>query len=509
MSLGIARLSAAADAIQQSLANGERFALSQDLQITPPDEARPFVEGVEAFVNATITELHEHDLKALSIVHSTDLQRVVEVCSQLVKSLSSRVATEEQLKRLKDKVLSAKCGGHVPYTVFQDPAYERFRKIIEANHLPNKLLALHMQLDYSHVGQCQEPVLPILVGPIPATPETETLARKDVPWSEIRKETLNSQDGSVSGYRYYSDQGLLFETNAQHKFTKDYTFDYAGILKYDIKGPQIRPFDWRNPNEWGGKNILELWTMLEDSTGRAIQPCLGDHSYFILRRSDGHIYSIGSYAADFTGVDYITPLAHKAQALETPDRYVYLPTQAYHFEKVEIELTAEQTDKVMQRWLRDKGDAELTFSAMNNNCTGWSVHVLEEELGIQLDSKMRVPEFLSRQILPACWQDAVVDFFKSSIGMLPDFIQKAFYFFPLIYVPCLLVLLGGKLFSCGSVNGLTDLPILDILFRPWELYLDHPKILRKSVNEVLGAPLYKDSLAKGSISIPAPIPAAV
>ena len=99
---------------------------------------------------------------------------------------------------------------------------------------------------------------------------------------------------------------------------------------------------------------------------------------------------------------------------------------------------------------------------MKNNCTSWLAHVLDEELGIQLNARMFHISALIRQILPSTWQRAFFAFWDSTYGQLPDLVQKMLYFFPPFYLLHVAVGLFYKLFTVGGYDGENDLELFDL-----------------------------------------------
>jgi hypothetical protein len=433
-------------------------------------------------IEETGRELNRGDLKQRPIGECETLQKAVELCSSLLKRMPKETE-ERELRTLKDRVLSLKCGGMIPLKFFADKANSgAFRQFIEANFLQNKLVSLHQKL---HYFEGRGPGIPITPSNFQNRERPETI----LPWSylEEHREEVIDGDGRVTGYRYFEEEShtLLFETDANGALTSDYSFNYAGIIRCGVKSPDFVAYDRRNPKEWGNQFIVEVWTGLSESNGQAAKNFLGDHSCLVLRDGrDGKIYSVGQFGvcADYQCVDYVTPLAHKTSGLESPDRYVFLPQNYYKFEKHKMRVSEEQFDRLLERVKTDKARPdEMSFSPVKYNCTSWVVKLMREELGFEVDSQMHLSGFLIRQLLPHSWQEPIFDFWENTIGQLPEGVQKALNFLPFVYIPYLVGALVAKVMSLGNRDGITDLPLIDIFFRPWEIYLDHPMMLRRSL----------------------------
>jgi hypothetical protein len=452
---------------------------------TNPDQDP--IGNIDGLLNQVIQELGRRDLHSRPIAECEALQKVVEFCSSFVKRLAPQDASAEQLQNLKAKVLAAKCGGTVPFEYFRDHA--DFRRFVEANHLQNKYMTLHTQIDV-HQGL---PVFQARVG-----------GSYPVDWAHLNKVEVQNDQREVTGFQYLDAQNnVLFETNTKGELTPDYSFNHEGIVHYNIKSPEIRAHDVRNPAEWNREYVLEVWTEVIAPSGTEIQSCLGDHTYLVMKNGQtGEIFSIGNFAKDFEGWDFATPLAHKHISLETPDRFLFVPKRDHSIEKRDVILTQAQFDQMMTRWRKDKANGELIFSAVKNNCTSWCGKVIREELGIDLDSRMPIAEYLLRQLPSAQWKNDLIASAQNFISQLPDFVQKALHFFPLYYIPFVLIGLVAKLLNLGSVDGETDFSLLDILFRPWNIYVDQPLKLRQSLARLAD----RDLDARNRAAAPQPAP---
>ena len=115
----ISELTRAVNNVHQFIETGVDFKINPNLEAIQTPRSHHVVESVTTLLDATLQELQiSQNLKARPIQESETLRKSIELCSKLVKDLSSRHASAEQLKDLKEKVHSAKCGGLIPPAFF-------------------------------------------------------------------------------------------------------------------------------------------------------------------------------------------------------------------------------------------------------------------------------------------------------------------------------------------------------------------------------------------------------
>jgi hypothetical protein len=493
--MSIRNISQIAEEAQNCIKENQHFSIlpqeNGTLSIEQSHEAvsaRDEVASTERLIDATIAILKGTDFHESGPEKCHELRKVVEFCSKLLKRLANSHRDNNELsedfKRLKAKVTAAKCGGIISPDIFEQTAYKDFKQFVESNHIDNKLLALQMQIYPGRFDSA--PIIPIAVG------DLQGLGSTELSWSDLRKENVtNEETEEVVGYKFFhpTQNEIVFETDINYQLTADYSFNYRGIIKYNsTRSPEIIPFNTRNPEEWGNKYILEVWTALVDLNGEKIQLLFGDHTYMVLKNGvTGTITGFGQFGLtdEMSCVDYVTPLARKKGGLESPDRYMFLPENSHSFHKTEIILSQQEYDKVLRRWQRDKANPDHTVSAVKGNCTSYTVKVIKEELEIDLQSQMGTAGFFIRQLFPTSVQRFLFNSWENTIGQLPVGVQKALYFLPVFYIPQLLLVLFCKLLSFRGYQNRTDFETFDIFFRPWNLYVDHPMRLREHLQKTV------------------------
>ncbi len=490
----------------------------QKLSADPDGPLAARIKSLDHLLNATIAELQSVNLKRLPPATADALLKVVGFCGEYFKRLSAEDLNKEDRAELKAKISSAKCGGHVSFNVFLNKALAGFREFLEANFIPNKLMTLRMQLRADRDGH---PLIPIANtnrdadrGRLYFPPDEEPT--RYVRWDALEKqEVYDKKDGKLTGYRFRHGNATVFETNDKLEMNigyqdseRGYSFNHRGILPYCVKESQVLPYDQRDPAEWGNKYIVEVWTALADKKGEKIQLALGDHTFLKIRNGEtGEIYGAGEFGIkrDYKPLDYLTPLGHKTSGLETPDRYTFLPPSMFHFRMVEMEVTKAEFEKLITRIEAEKADRRRTFSLVKQNCTSWSVKIVREELGVDLNAKMSILGFAIRQLCPIKWQKPLFQAYDNTVGRLPDWAQKAMYILHVVlvvpYVLHVVISLIVKGLAMKNDKHEADFPLLDIFFRPWNIYLDHPYALRQSSKKAadLSKKLYPTSLAMGVV----------
>jgi hypothetical protein len=475
------------------------------------------IRSLDLLLDATLGELQRVDLKQIDVAVADTLLKVVSSCGDYFKRIMPLGIAPEDERDLKAKISAAKCGGRVSYEIFKNKALADFKKFLEANFIPNKLMTLRMQLRAD--PRDGHPLLPIAnmnrdsEGRLFQPPGED--ATRYVRWDALEKQEVRDNAGKLTGYRFRHDGVTVFETNDKLEMNigyqdveRGYSFNHRGILPYCVKATQALPYDQRNPAEWGNKYIVEVWTALADKKGEKIQLALGDHTFLKIRNGKtGEIYGAGEFGIkrDYKPLDYLTPLGHKTSGLETPDRYTFLPQSMFHFRMVEMEVTKAEFEKLITRIEAEKADRTRTFSLVKQNCTSWSVKIVREELGVDLDAKMSILGFAIRQLCPISWQKPLFQAWDNSVGRLPEWAQKAMYLLHVIlivpYVLHVVISLIVKGLAMKNDKHEADFPLLDIFFRPWNIYLDHPYALRQSSKKAakMGEKLYEGSQAMGVI----------
>lgn len=177
--------------------------------------------------------------------------------------------------------------------------------------------------------------------------------------------------------------------------------------------------------------------------------------------------------------------ARKGGQYWTPDDYLYLALNSGNTKILSVETDDKGIyDEVLGHLQEKKKTERPLFSFLQNNCTTFAAGVLDDTLGIHLNTKLSFFSYICRRILPPSTIDKLVSFHHKTIGKLPSVVQKALFFSPLVYVPTVLLGLFCQLLMLKNRKGYkgTDFTILDVFFRPWMLYVDHPCALREDMD---------------------------
>lgn len=447
--------------------------------VAPNLEAQ--IRSAEVFVDAANQRLQQVDLRQISTVKAEEIRKVVDFANRTIKNLAERATVSlEAIERLKAKALTARLGGCIDHQIFTDPRYETFRQFIENSSLHHQIQALRLQLPRYNPQGVIAAMLPI------QQKHGRTIM---VDWAHLNKQQILKDEKPV-GYRFLFQEREVFRTDLSYRLDEDFTLLHQGIRAYNaVKDPEVAAFDHQNPEEWGSKYVLDIVTMMKDKKGETPAKLTGDHAFFVLKDDQGNCYSDGKFGPTMSSWglnDYLTAFARKTGKTRTPDWYSLYPKDSHFFKTFSIELTKEQFEKVMQRFQKEKATGGSEFSLLKMNCTSFVLSVLKEELGIEMEAPMRAPTWMFRHIFPRSVQKFLFKLWDNTIGQLPDWAQKITYFFPLYYIPSLLIgllILSLSLFNEKQYSG-ADLSFWDLLFKPWKFYCDHALPLKENLEAI-------------------------
>ncbi|MCH9613659.1 MAG: hypothetical protein SP1CHLAM54_06650 [Chlamydiia bacterium] len=423
--------------VQQRLRDRDSFSLSVsggDLSVEPGPGDR--LRNAEILLDMAESCLRGTDLRQINLLARTSIK--------ILATVAYRAAVREST--LASRAISVKLGCQVaPSDLNGD--YLRF---IKANHFQNKFQALDLQVQ----GQS----LPI-----------EMAGRMlHIPWSSL------TQIQTEEGIAFQRNGVTLFTTDENLVLNPNFTVLHRGITAYNPMDFSVepRPFYHQDPNEWGGGPRLEVCVALVDPTGETMQPIMGDHTYFRLKDASGEVFSFGQMPADITPWDMFNPLAEKMGGLESPDRYETLSPDSHLFKTYPLNLTPEQYERVKERVLRDRADPDFKVSLLKGNCTSYVKRLLKEELGMHVNCRMGIAEYLSRLLLPKAWFKGV----QSAFSGLSKTAVKALHFIVLPYYAMNTVIaLVLKVFMFEKLLGNhPDFTLIDIFFKPWKVGVHSP-----------------------------------
>ena len=380
------------------------------------------------------------------------------LCRQVARYF--RYARKRKGSTLYFKALSAKLGGEVSHHAFEQ---NDFRQFIESNALMHKMQTLRMKLEAGEEGV---PMIRI------ALPNGESISLE---WSSFQKRPLK-----CGGYIFTYFDHEVFRTNEHYKLIDDYILTYRGITQYHPeKHQELIAFDKRNPKEWNGKFIVEIWTLLKDEKGEKPTLGIGDHCHILMKDPEGFVYSMGKFGTgeELKLKDYMTLFGAKKGRYICPDFCSYICETSRNHKKTAIEVTKEQFEALFAKLSEDKKEVKPTFTILKKNCASYVQHTLKKVLDLNLDSELYLPHFALRALIPKRLYNGVLNLTKRLLNKCPKWLQRAFYFIPPLYIS---TLIAGSILRCFKA----DLTFKDILIKPWNLTIYSPIALRESLENV-------------------------
>ena len=376
------------------------------------------------------------------------------------KTARKRFKADSKHKAFYAKALAAKFGGEISPSIFLDPKFADFCQFIEANAMMHKMQTLKMKLE---VGEEGAPVIRIDLDSNGYTNLVE--------WESLTKQPTST------GYRFTYFGHEVFCTDSKYKLIDDYILTFKGVTRYHpVNNNEIIAFDKRNPNEWGSKYLVEIWTLIKDPTGERPRLGIGDHCHIILKDSKGYVYSMGKFGQgkELSIKDYFTIFGPKKGRYMSPDVCSYYSQTTRNLKKATLEVSKEQFERLFKILHEDK-QKEPTFSILKRNCASYVQKTVGKALNVHIDSELYLPHFALRALIPKRLYNGMLNTTKKVVNRCPRWMQRAFYFFPLLYIP---TLVAGLILRSMSGN---DLTFKDIFLHPWNLTIYTPIALRESL----------------------------
>lgn len=396
------------------------------------------------------------------------IRRVVDDCYLYVKRVTRLCnCAEERKKGIRAITLALKLGGKIPVSFFLDGKNEPFVKFIQKNYLHHILFELRLFLPFDRV---KGPLIPIAV-------EDGT---NFIPWKELQEVNVNGE------IQVYHQGRHIFSLDHNYQFTEHYSCLFNGITCYNIyKGSGLLPFDLQDPKQWGDKHVLEIWTVSERKQKPSMFYCT--HAFMILKDDQGYLYSVGQDSVlHLPGRIQIWQVLSTKPAfglLPAPDLYVVYPKNARRFWNCSFEITKGEMEKILAVIERDRKDRERTLSFGKKNCVTYVQKILDEVLGIQIDTNMYVTHILVKSALPTSWYRFFYNFLSPSYNKLPPLIKKSLFFFPLYYAFHLLIAIIVRMVSQKNIPGQEDYRFIESLLKPWSLSAHHPLALHRKLEK--------------------------
>lgn len=430
---------------------------------------RDHVKKVLTHLDLAINKIKTLDYRELSEQNYLDLINEIEGLFRYARRYYKRHSENLEAKVLYFKALSAKLGGTIPFEVFLHPYYQCFRMFVESNALQHKMQMLKMRVE---MDEDLEPA--ILVAD--EKRESHLLA-----WKSLIQNPICDR-GRIVGYAFYHFDREVFRVDTQYRLFEEYILTFRGITQcHPHENQKIIAFDRRDPSEWGYQYVVEIWTMLKNSKDDRPTIGIGDHCHLILKDQEGYVYSMGKFGAGkpFTFRDAFTLFSAKKGRFISPDFFSYYSESTRNVKKKQFIITKEQFDRLYQTLLEHKRDKSPIFTLLKHNCAGYVKKIFKEVLKIDIDSELYLPHFLLKAFLSKRLYQALVFRPLQMIQKCPKWLQKAFYFFPPLYLGMVIAGLLIRLLSFGSSRYLkADISLKDIFITPWNVTIHHPVALR-------------------------------
>lgn len=445
-------ISGLVSAIQLGLNEGKFFTFSQqESQIdvtTKKMDHDQALDGINHLVSFAREKLQSKTLRQLSLEDRESLRDLVDVtyraCKVFAKTFSKSATAS--IQQLQLEALQLKLGGRVSKELLSAEDYRDFRRFIEINNLQHKMQALGHQMTF-----------------IPSL-SFEGLDGS-VDWTKLRCERVPATTDRGVIKKFYLEDRLLFETDEDLKLTDNFTYLDGKISAYNSwTDPKLRAYDHEAPCP--GRFKVELWTSLGDASGKSPAMCLGDHSFLVLVSETGERIGVGKLGFGFLGLS--------EGYIESPDRYLLLPKNNYSFKKTEILINKAQFVSLLSS-IEEAKKRPISFAILNDNCTSFASQLLSK-INLKVDSQMHLLEVFIRKVLPK----TMVDYLLSSLKKIPISIRKVLCFLPVVYIPSCLSGIFFRFFRFKLwVNNPKELNVFDIIFRPWNVVVNHPFAIRK------------------------------
>ncbi|MCK4934191.1 MAG: hypothetical protein KAR79_01255 [Simkaniaceae bacterium] len=428
--------------------------------------AQPNFDSIEYFrqISHALDELNYHlshkNLHILAPDEFREVRSAVDECYKRAQKIWKTAPPSEEISALKAKAFTAKLGGKLAPETFAQPGFMQF---ITANHFHHGCQAVGLQI----TG-------------IPLVLENGDVI--EIPWNELNIEVDPETEMKTFFLR---DRRVAFKTDKDFMLLDDYTLNYQGINHYNaFTSSHLLPLDVRDPAEWNNKCLLEVWTAVTQDPND-VGGCTGQHAFFVLKTSQGEIFSHGKYPRydQVSNLDYIFFTGRKRGGFMAPDWYSFLPTDAMNADHTTFELSEEVFQYVFNECINDRNEENIPFSLFHNNCISYVKCFLKSRLGLSLNSDIMISSYLFGK-LPSIIQTPIKALKTWLYDSLPESLQFMINvaFFPTYYLFNVFVGLMAKTLSIWNharIEG-CDLSFVNIF--TLNTGVDHPLVLRESLN---------------------------
>lgn len=431
------------------------------------DEKIATCEQVSAFLLAT---LRKWNIDSLTIEEFQEVQRIVDGHYVYVKKVTrEKGIPHETIAFLRAQTLSLKLGGKIPIEWLLQEDHAFFRQFILRNHYQHAFFTLRLQLPFDYQKGPSIPVYRKLFG---------------LTWiffGEI--EVISDEQKGCLTYLFRGEE--LFTSSTEYVLGEDYSCFYNGIQKYNIhRSEKWLPYDKRNPEEWENTYQLEVWTSCLKKQKDHPSMLRYTHAYVVLRDRNGYVRSVGQdVLIEAKGYKKTELFSHKPGygKITTPDWYVWYPTNSRHFWHVVIKISKEQHDRIIAIVEKDKQDRQRKMSLTKNNCVSYTLKLLREGLGLEVNASIHGIHVVLKNVLPDKWYHKGVRRFFHWCAQQPTWVQRSLHFFPLYYLCYLIIATGVSMMQRNSYLKGRDHNLRELFLQPWSLQVDHPLALHRSL----------------------------
>ena len=246
-----------------------------------------------------------------------------------------------------------------------------------------------------------------------------------------------------------------------------------------------RPFDKRDPTEWGGGCRIKVcfyW-------GREDPPSFyrNTHAYLFLYDENGDVRSAGQDMIQaIERCSLVEKLSCKEgyQKIETPD------SNSWHYvahrvqRNIIIPITKKEHDRTVKIVERDKSDKHRVAHLTMGNCVSWTMRVLNESIGLEVDASFHILHVFLRENIRIKWLNRLIlkcyNFQKKS--------SKKAKFFLLFFPPYYLIMIGvGIIIRIAALNKNyreRKIRLRDVLLHPNKVIVHHPVKLFEELSKM-------------------------
>jgi len=404
--------------------------------------------NAEILVESALEKLKGKNLKRLSGEERHLTRSLVDIAYSYIERIKHSIASHHA-QRLEAMALSGKLGGRVSPATLLSSSFQTYSTLLKVNHLQHKMQALDHQAEGATL---------FISG------------KGQVPWQRIAQLPLFDHLRRKVGYRFTYQGEEVFQTDLQLKLQQGYTYHHEGIVAYDpVRSCSILPYDKRDPQEWGNRHVLEIWTSIDYKESPLF--VRGDHAYLVLKDNCGNLFGAGRFV----------------RFLQTPDPYLLFPKEHRTYRKTEIPLDKETFDFFLKQIQKDKLKLngiinkciQYVYSLalmLGKNCTYYLKDLLQKR-GIHIGTEISPPMILFKKLCPSSWWEPLTRGVARLKTTLPSPLAKGLYFFPPWYF-CI-VLFGTTRFFLNlalpsNLAYIKPMDLFDSVFRPWRVKMDHP-----------------------------------